>query len=184
LDLTAMHVVCGCGGGEAVRAVLPKVISTAKTLVLDADALNAIAGDAQLKSLCIARARRGRETVITPHPLEAARLLESNTSEVQADRLAAARELASRFGCVAVLKGSGTVIAAPGTAATINPTGSARLATAGTGDVLAGMISAHLARGHSAPDAAAGAVFRHGSLADTWPPGSKLTASALALQSD
>ena len=182
LDLSSMHVVCGCGGGEAVRSVLPKVISTAKTLVLDADALNAIAGDPQLQTLCIARARRGRETVITPHPLEAARLLESNTSQVQADRLAAARELASRFGCVAVLKGSGTVIAAPERVPTINPTGNARLATAGTGDVLAGMVAARLARGHAAADAAEGAAFEHGRLADTWPAEPKLTASALALQ--
>jgi hydroxyethylthiazole kinase-like uncharacterized protein yjeF len=175
-----MTVACGCGGGDAVHAALPKVISTAKSLVLDADALNAIAADAQLQSLLIARGRRGRPTVITPHPLEAARLLGRSTGDVQSDRLAAARALAERFGCVAVLKGSGTVIAAPERVPHINPTGNARLATAGTGDVLAGLIAARLASSGDAFEAACGAVFDHGLAADCWPAGRPLTASALA----
>jgi ADP-dependent NAD(P)H-hydrate dehydratase / NAD(P)H-hydrate epimerase len=102
---------------------------------------------------------------------------------VQADRLAAARQLAETFGCVVVLKGSGTVIAAPGEIPAVNPTGNARLATAGTGDVLAGMVGALLAAGHRAFDAACSAVFRHGQLADEWPAshlGQALTASLLA----
>jgi hydroxyethylthiazole kinase-like uncharacterized protein yjeF len=72
LDLGSMAVACGCGGGDAIRAVLPNVLARAGSLVLDADALNAIAGDTQLQSLLQARSRRGRPTVITPHPLEAA----------------------------------------------------------------------------------------------------------------
>jgi NAD(P)H-hydrate repair Nnr-like enzyme with NAD(P)H-hydrate dehydratase domain len=78
--------------------------------------------------------------VLTPHPLEASRLLDCTTTEVQADRVGAARELANRFRCVAVLKGSGSVIAARDTVPVINATGNAALASAGTGDVLAGWI--------------------------------------------
>jgi ADP-dependent NAD(P)H-hydrate dehydratase / NAD(P)H-hydrate epimerase len=180
LPLADMTVACGCGGGDAVRVVLPRVLSTARDLVLDADALNAVAADTQLQSLLRARARRGKATVITPHPLEAARLLGSTASQVQDRRQHVAAELAQRFGCVVVLKGSGSVIAAPGATTRINPTGNARLATAGTGDVLAGMIAARIAAGEPALEAAAGAVYAHGLAADHWPADQPLTASALA----
>jgi hydroxyethylthiazole kinase-like uncharacterized protein yjeF len=181
LDLSAMSVACGCGGGDAVRAALPSVLSTARALVLDADALNAIAADPQLQAQLKSRsARAGRATVITPHPLEAARLLGSSTAQVQADRRAAAQALAQRFGCVAVLKGSGTVTAQAGRLPVINSTGNARLATAGTGDVLAGMVAARLAQGSGTFDAASQAVHDHGLAADRWPAGATLTASQLA----
>lgn len=179
LELAGMAVACGCGGGDAVRAVLPRVMES-RALVLDADALNAIAADAQLQSLLQARGRRRAPTVLTPHPLEAARLLECGTGEVQAQRLVAARELARRYGSVVVLKGSGSVVAAPEGELRINPTGNARLAIAGTGDVLAGMIAAQLANGDSAMEAAVAAVYLHGLAADRWPEGEPLTASALA----
>jgi hydroxyethylthiazole kinase-like uncharacterized protein yjeF len=180
LDLSRTVAVCGCGGGTAVRAVLPRVLATAAALVLDADALNAIATDGHLQAQLKARASRGRPTVMTPHPLEAARLLACTAQEVQADRLRAARELAARFGAVVVLKGSGTVIAEAGAPPVVNLTGNARLATAGTGDVLAGMIGAGLASGRSAFDAAREAVWRHGHAADVWPAGAPaLTAGAL-----
>ena len=133
-------VVCGCGGGDAVRKALPRLLSLAGRLVLDADALNAISADNNLQLLLKARASNGRDTVLTPHPLEAARLLGTDTATVQADRLAAAQQLAERFSCAVVLKGSGSVIAAPGTEPWINATGNAALATAGTGDVLAGWL--------------------------------------------
>lgn len=183
LDLKTQVVVCGCGGGEAVAGVLPRLLSSATAIVLDADALNAIARDSQLQTQLQARRGRAYRTVLTPHPLEAARLLGSSVASVQADRLAAARQLAETFGCAVVLKGSGTVIAAPGEVSVISPTGNARLATAGTGDVLAGMLGALLAAGHRAFDAACSAVFQHGQLADNWPvshPGQVLTASLLA----
>jgi len=100
---------------------------------------------------------------------------------VQADRLASARQLAERFQCVVVLKGSGTVIAASGQTSAINSSGNALLATAGTGDVLAGMLGARMAGGLEAFEAACSAVFTHGLLADEWPAGGcALTASALA----
>ncbi|NKE64948.1 NAD(P)H-hydrate dehydratase [Ramlibacter sp. RBP-2] len=180
LDLSAMAVACGCGGGDAVRAALPTVLATARALVLDADALNAIAADTQLESLLKARARRARPTVLTPHPLEAGRLLGCTAAEVQADRLGAGRELVQRLGCVVVLKGSGTVIAGPGRTPLLNPTGNARLASAGTGDVLAGLVASHLAAMPDGFDAAAAAVYEHGRLADHWPRRQALTASALA----
>jgi NAD(P)H-hydrate repair Nnr-like enzyme with NAD(P)H-hydrate dehydratase domain len=84
--------------------------------------------------------------VITPHPLEAARLLGRGSSEVQSDRLRAVQELASALDCVVVLKGSGTVIAAPGRTSRINASGNASLASAGTGDVLAGWLGGHWAQ--------------------------------------
>ena len=180
LDLAAMTVVCGCGGGAAVRAPLPRVLEEARALVLDADALNAIAADGALQALLRTRARTGRATVITPHPLEAARLLGTGTADVQADRLSAAQRLAERFDATIVLKGSGTIVAAAGETPVINPTGNARLATAGTGDVLAGMIGAALAAGRPATEASREAVWLHGERADRWPASLPLTAGALA----
>lgn len=180
LHLEQLTVVCGCGGGQTVGAVLPEVLLRAPQLVLDADALNAIAVDSVLQSAVHARAARGQTTVLTPHPLEAARLLGTDTARVQADRLAAAQQLAERFACVVVLKGSGSVVAAPEKVPGINPTGNARLATAGTGDVLAGMVGARLAAGAGARQAAASAVFAHGRTADHWPAGQVLTADRLA----
>ena len=187
LDLKRQVVVCGCGGGDAVKPVLAKVLSLATRAVLDADALNAISGDTQLQTLLKARYPRGYSTVLTPHPLEAARLLGMTAAQVQADRLKAARQLADLFQCVVVLKGSGTVLAAPGTTPAINPTGNALLATAGTGDVLAGMVGAGMAGGALARgdafEAACRAVFTHGQIADQWAvgkPGQALTASGLA----
>jgi hydroxyethylthiazole kinase-like uncharacterized protein yjeF len=103
---------------------------------------------------------------MTPHPLEAARLLASTAGEVQSDRLAAARELAQRFNCVIVLKGSGSVVAKPGGEAMINPTGGPALATAGTGDVLAGVCGALLAQSFPAWNAALAATWLHGHAAD------------------
>ena len=184
LDLAQQVAVCGCGGGDAVKAVLARVLSTARRLVLDADALNAIAGDTQFQTQLAARQGRGYSTVLTPHPLEAARLAGTTAAAVQSDRLASVRQLAERFQCVVVLKGSGTVIAAPGRSSAINSTGNALLATAGTGDVLAGIVGARLAEGLNAFEAACHAVFAHGRLADDWAAGDTgriLTASTLAL---
>ena len=134
-------VVCGCGGGDAVRVVLPRLLSLAQRLVLDADALNAIAADTSLAALLGNRADRGLASVLTPHPLEAARLLACSTAEVQADRLRAAQALADRYRSVVVLKGSGSIVSAPQRVARINSTGNAALATGGTGDVLAGWLA-------------------------------------------
>jgi hydroxyethylthiazole kinase-like uncharacterized protein yjeF len=183
--LSHATTVCGCGGGQAVTPALTAVLSRAPRLVLDADALNAIATDEALQRQLTQRARRAWITVLTPHPLEAARLLGTDTARVMADRLLAADELAERFQAVCVLKGSGTVIAAPGKVPMINPTGNAALATAGTGDVLAGLVGAALAApeltSEQASQRVATAVYQHGWLADHWSPESgALSASRLA----
>jgi hydroxyethylthiazole kinase-like uncharacterized protein yjeF len=140
-DLQALAratVACGCGGGDAVLRRLPTVLEHAPRLVLDADALNALAAHAQLRDMLAQRAARAQQTLLTPHPLEAARLLGASAAEVQHDRLAAAQALADRLHCAVLLKGSGSVIAAPGRTPWLNPSGNALLASAGTGDVLAG----------------------------------------------
>lgn len=179
LALHLLTVVCGCGGGQAVQAVLPNVLLHSAQLVLDADGLNALAQDPQLQTLLRQRAPL-QATILTPHPLEAARLLQCSTQAVQHDRLKAAQSLADRFQCCVLLKGSGTVIAAPGETPRINTSGNGRLAIGGTGDVLAGLVGARLAQGHSAFSAACSAAAQHGQLANDWPEGHALTASQLA----
>ena len=166
-------VVCGCGGGDAVRTPLPKLMSGAARLVLDADALNAIASDTGLQTQLTRRAAKQLPSVLTPHPLEAARLLGCSASEVQADRLAAAQSLADRFACCVVLKGSGSVIATKGQVPRINATGNAALATAGTGDVLAGWLGGLWAQAPSGSgfEVAIRAVREHGAAAEPPPPG-------------
>ncbi len=133
-------VVCGCGGGEAIAEALPTVMSTAAQLVIDADGLNAIAADTSLQRQLRRRAAKGWPTVLTPHPLEAARLLGVTSAEVQDDRLRMAQRIAQTFACVVVLKGSGSVITAAQATPHVNLTGNAALASAGTGDVLAGWL--------------------------------------------
>ena len=179
LHLSSGVVVCGCGGGIAVQKVLPQILQESTQLVLDADALNAISQDLGLQELLKQRSTRNQTTIITPHPLEAARLLNTDTHHVQQDRMKAAQSLAKLFDCTVVLKGSGTVIAQTSHTPVINPTGNARLATAGTGDVLAGVVGARLAQGLSAFDAACAAVFEHGQAADLF-EGASLTAGTLA----
>jgi NAD(P)H-hydrate epimerase len=125
-------------------------------LVLDADGLTAFAGFPEELS------GRKSAAVLTPHAGEFARLMDIAVSELDADRIAYARRLASEADAVTLLKGSRSIIAEPGGAVHINPTGSAVLATAGTGDVLAGVIGALLARGAAAADAAAAGAYLHG----------------------
>lgn len=162
-------VVFGCGGGSRVRDALPVILSSSQSLVLDADGLNRVAEDSMLQAMLRSRRSRGLVTVLTPHPLEAARLLACTTAEVMSNRLAAAGKLSHFFGAICVLKGSGTVIAAPDETPCINSSGNPALATAGTGDVLAGWIGALLANGAQAPfRATLNAVFAHGCHADVW----------------
>jgi hydroxyethylthiazole kinase-like uncharacterized protein yjeF len=148
----SLVVVAGCGGGAAIAQRLPDVLHRSSCLVLDADALNAVAADPSLMIRLKARSGRGLRTVLTPHPLEAARLLGCNTAQVQANRLQAASTLAERSACTVVLKGAGSVIATPGLLPWINASGNARLASGGTGDVLAGWIGgAWACRGDALP---------------------------------
>ncbi|MGS5086765.1 NAD(P)H-hydrate dehydratase [Hydrogenophaga sp. A37] len=186
--LQSAATVCGCGGGSTVVARLPQLLSTCPKLVLDADALNAISGDDNLRRLTTQRAQRGWVTVLTPHPLEAARLLDQDTTTVMSDRLTAAMTVTRYLAAICVLKGSGTVITGPGQGPIINASGNSSLATAGTGDALAGMLGAALAMPDMAPESAfqavATAVAQHGRLADDWDRerSGELTAGRLAMR--
>jgi hydroxyethylthiazole kinase-like uncharacterized protein yjeF len=168
--LGSATVLCGCGGGQAVAAALPPLLEHAARLVLDADGLNAVATDAALAQALRARAGRAQATVLTPHPLEAARLLGCHVAQVQADRLGAAQRLADDLNAVVVLKGSGSVVAAPGALPYVNATGNAALASPGTGDVLAGWLtgqwSAAAAGTASLQALVASGVQLHGAAAD------------------
>ncbi|MGC9320606.1 MAG: NAD(P)H-hydrate dehydratase, partial [Armatimonadota bacterium] len=140
----------------AARIELPAII--------DADGLNAFAG--RVEEL----ADRPAQTVITPHPGEMSRLTGASIGEIQADRLAAARELAERIGAVVLLKGAGTVTAAPDGEVWVNPSGNDGLATGGTGDVLSGMIGAFLAGGAEPLAAGVAAAYYHGRAAEMAAP--------------
>lgn len=177
VELQSMVAVCGCGGGGLIGETLPPLLAHAARVVLDADALNAIANEPQLRRQLTRRGTdSARATVLTPHPLEAARLLGTTTSQVQGDRLKAACALAAEFGATVVLKGSGTIVAPPDGVPLINPTGNASLATAGTGDVLAGWIGGLWAQWpeHEAAEIAARAVWHHGAAADRFVAGGHL----------
>jgi NAD(P)H-hydrate epimerase len=141
---------------ETVAAVRSIVAASPVPSVLDADALNAFAGRAA------ELAARRAPLVLTPHLGEFGRLTGLSAADVEADRATHVRALAAETDAVALLKGSRTVIAEPDGRLRINPTGSAVLATAGSGDVLTGAIGALLARGVAAADAAAAGAFLHG----------------------
>lgn len=163
IDFGPCVPVLGPGMGRSPDSVrhLLRAFGAPATLVLDADALNLLADSADLQDRLAGRGN----AILTPHPLEAARLLGMTSTIVQADRLAAAHELSHRFNATVVLKGSGTVIA-QGEHVAINDTGNPALATAGTGDVLAGVCGALLAQGWPEWEAALGAVHVHGLAAD------------------
>lgn len=164
-DFTGRTLVIGPGMGDSATAMrlLAKALDSDSPLLIDADAINLIGASPEL----LARlAGRSAPSVLTPHPLEGARLLGMTTSVVQADRLEAAREMALRTRATVILKGSGSVIAAPDGQIVINPTGNAGLATAGSGDVLSGICGALLAQGWPAWEAAIGAAWIHGAAAD------------------
>jgi NAD(P)H-hydrate epimerase len=134
---------------------------TVAPLVLDADALNALQGHADHLA-----PRDGRTVVVTPHPGEMARLLETTTEDVQANRIAAARSFATRHRVYVVLKGHRTLVATPEGELFINPTGNPGMATGGTGDVLTGMVAAWLGQLLDAAAACKLAVFLHGAAGD------------------
>jgi ADP-dependent NAD(P)H-hydrate dehydratase / NAD(P)H-hydrate epimerase len=142
---------------ELVRALVHQID---RPLVLDADGINALAGD----SGCLTGAAGPR--IITPHPGEMARLLGVSNQEVQARRLEVARETAARYGTVVVLKGAQTLVAAPDGRVSLNPSGNPTLASGGTGDVLTGLIGGFLAQGLPPWDAARLGVYLHGLTAD------------------
>jgi len=150
----------GLGQSAQARALLETALASTCPLVLDADALNLLAGDPALSEMV---ARRTAPTLLTPHPGEAARLLACGTGDVQADRIAAASTLARRFLAHVALKGAGTVVTHPQGRYAINTTGGPHLAQAGSGDRLTGIVVALLAQGMAPGDALEAAVWLHGS---------------------
>jgi NAD(P)H-hydrate epimerase len=152
----ALAIGPGVERGESQSALLEAVWSKVEIpVIVDADGLNALAGRSEWP-------RRTGATVLTPHPAELARLLESSVAEVSADRVGAARATASRFGAVVVLKGWRSVVAEPSGRVAVIPTGGAELATAGTGDVLTGAVAALAAAGLDPFAAAWAASYVHG----------------------
>ena len=151
----------GMGTGPGAQEVLGCVLgSTGAPVVVDADALNQLAAAPHLAG------SKGRGKVLTPHPGEAARLLGTDATTIQADRIGAVDELARRFDATVVLKGAGTLVASPGEATCLLAVGNPGMATAGSGDVLAGVIGALLARGLTLPEAARTGVLLHGEAGD------------------
>jgi len=154
---------CGLGRGMAAQELLHDALNSNAALVLDADALNILA---QRPDLCAMLLVRQAATVLTPHPGEAARLLACEIGKVQADRVAAVRQLAQKFACSVVLKGASSLCATRDGRLFVNQTGNPGMSAAGMGDVLTGMIAAFIAQGMTADDALLLAVHLHGAAGD------------------
>ena len=185
--ITAFAIGMGIGAGKNAKSIVNTAIANGKPLLLDADALQflkLLPASNKKQNTSIGEALRAKmaenahperclpkNTILTPHPGEAARLLNITTSEVQRDRIGAALKIAERSGAVVVLKGAGTVIATPSDHKNsgryfINPTGNPGMASGGMGDALSGMIAAFMAQGLSTLDAAKLGVYLHGAAAD------------------
>jgi NAD(P)H-hydrate epimerase len=154
----ASVIAVGPGLGQGVwgKSLLERILATAHPLVLDADALNFLA---------LAPQKRG-DWILTPHPGEAARLWGTDTDAVQHDRYAAVEHLARRYGGVTVLKGAGSLVAAPGETTVVCTAGNPGMAAPGMGDVLTGVIAALLAQGLGCGDAARMGVYVHATAGD------------------
>lgn len=147
----------GLGQGDWGRRLLGRAMAAGRPLLLDADALNLLPGQADLVPA---------GSVLTPHPGEAARLLGVDVPAVQRDRYAAAKNLSEAFQAVVVLKGAGTVVAAPGQCPRVVDAGNPGMAVGGMGDVLSGVIAALMAQGQGAFDAACCGALLHAAAGD------------------
>ena len=146
----------GLGQSDWARALFAATLAAECPLIVDADALNLLAS----------MPRRRDRWVLTPHPGEAARLLGVSPAAIQADRLAAARELASRFGGVVVLKGANSLVVRDGAIPWVCDRGNPGMATAGMGDVLTGAIAALVAQCGELELGTAAAVLAHATAGD------------------
>lgn len=158
----AMVIGPGLGGDDARGRVSALLASAPTPVVLDADALNAFAGDVS----ALARALGRRHALITPHPAECARLLGVDTARVLAERFEIGRELARILKAAVLLKGVPTIITAPDGSVAVSATGTPALATGGSGDVLAGLAGTLIAQIDSAATAGAMAAWLHGRAAE------------------
>ncbi len=154
---TVLAVGPGLGTSDWAHELLRVCLQDSRPLVVDADGLNLLAAQAVPQRV---------NWVLTPHPGEAARLLDCDTASVQADRLAAAQALAERFQAVVLLKGSGSVLAAPTGSWSICASGNPGMATAGCGDVLTGVVAGLMAQGFQSWQAACVGAVVHGLAGD------------------
>ncbi len=158
---TALALGPGISTQPDVQELLLGLIPMAKVpLVVDADGITALASRPEVLKAC-----KG-PVILTPHPGEMARLVGRTTQEIQTDRIGAAREFATAYNCIVVLKGNRTVIASPQGEVYINPTGNPGMASGGTGDVLTGMVGGFLAQGLPPLEAAKWGVYLHGLAGD------------------
>ena len=158
-------LIIGPGLGSEIAACicLEQALQTCLPLVVDADALNLIALHTELSSTLQVRKA---PAILTPHPAEAARLLNTTVTEIQRNRLEAARNIVRKFNCAIVLKGAGSLCAFPNGHCHFNTSGNPGLSSAGTGDVLSGFLGALLVQGLSPENALPLAVYLHGAAAD------------------
>jgi hydroxyethylthiazole kinase-like uncharacterized protein yjeF len=158
----------GMGHSSSARRVLSKALQVKHALLLDADALNLIAGDAELMAALQARAAYSEAiaTLLTPHPGEAARLLGVENSEIQRDRSGAIQRLVELTGATVVLKGHASLVLHPSHMLWCNSSGNPAMAAPGMGDVLTGIIAALIAQDMSVEHAAVVGVWLHGKAAD------------------
>jgi hydroxyethylthiazole kinase-like uncharacterized protein yjeF len=163
MELDALVVGPGLGQGERAETLVAAALASEIPCVLDADALNLVAANEDLRRAC---ARHPADTLATPHPAEAARLLGISTAKVQDDRLAAAQGLSRELAAHVVLKGAGSIVAARDGHWFVNTSGNPGMASAGMGDVLAGILGALLAQRIPGEAALALGVHLHGCAAD------------------
>jgi hydroxyethylthiazole kinase-like uncharacterized protein yjeF len=173
-DLDAIVIGPGLGQSERAETLVGAVLATDMPCVLDADALNLIAESKDLRNAC---AKRKADTLLSPHPGEAARLLGATIPEVQKDRVAAAQRLSRELNAHVGLKGNGSVIVARDGHWFVNTSGNPGMASAGMGDVLSGILGALLAQRVSGEAALVLGVRLHGAAADAAGHGVGLTAS-------
>ncbi|HVT45763.1 MAG TPA: NAD(P)H-hydrate dehydratase [Thermoanaerobaculia bacterium] len=158
---SAVMIGPGLPDDEATHGAIRSLVEAIELpLVLDATAVNAFSGAAGMLN------RRRLPRIITPHPGELARLLETDTASINGDRTGSAARAAALSGCVAILKGHQTIVADPDGRLAVNPTGNAGMASGGMGDVLAGLLAALLASGLDPFEGASAAVFLHGLAGD------------------
>jgi len=163
LDLDALVVGPGLGRGERAETLIGAALASDIPCVFDADALNLLSENEDLRKAC---ARRSAETLLTPHPGEAAALCGKSVPEVQADRVATARDLCRIFNAHVLLKGNGSILAARDGHWFVNTSGNSGMASAGMGDVLAGMLGSLLAQRYPGEAALVLGTLLHGAAAD------------------
>ena len=158
---SAVLIGCGMGNDEDTKRLTREIIlNTDVPIVIDADGINTIACCIDIIKKCKA------PVILTPHPGEMARLCGVTAREIESDRVKYARDFAKKYGCILVLKGANTVVAAPDGEITFNTTGNPGMSTGGSGDVLAGITVSLLTQGLEPLTAAKAAVYLHGEAGD------------------